>query len=173
MTNFNTTHLNLVAAAVASVFILGSTTLMSGAAAAEATLDVAEQYLTDLEDTRVAVLGAEEANIRLTGSDICRADGGSGCKVLSIVDSAMSDAVDAARSQGSGLEIDARIESFELPRAIRSGLEAAVNEDITGEASGASAITLSIDDETDFVAVMGMLNFAIETAQANVDRLAN
>ncbi len=173
MTKFNTTHLNFVVAAVASVLILGSTTMMSSAAAAEPTLDGAEKYLTDLEEARVAVLGAEDADIRLTGSAICTSDGGSGCKILSVVDSAMADAVDAAGSQGSGLEIDQRIESMELPRNIRSGLEAAVNEDLTGEASGANSVTLSIEDETDFVAVMAMLDFAIESAKANVDRLAN
>jgi hypothetical protein len=48
-----------------------------------------------------------------------------------------------------------------------------LDEDLSGEGTGTNQITVSIGDEFDFVAILGMLDFAIESTKANISRISN
>ena len=167
------THRTFFAAAIASVLVLGSITMNVGAAAAEVTLDGAKAFLVNLEKNRDAFLETEVPDVVLKGTNVCTSDGGSGCKYLAVLTGSMSNAVRAARSQGGGLDDGEITEVFKLPNDIRAGIAAAVDEDLSGAGSGAEQITVSISDEFAYAALLGMLDFAIQSTKDNIARIAN
>ncbi|MCZ6764414.1 MAG: hypothetical protein O7C63_05705 [Alphaproteobacteria bacterium] len=176
MRTFKTTQRTLMTAAtvsLVSVLALGSIAGISGANAAEPTIAVARQFLADLEENRFAFLGSDVPEVVLTASNICSSDGGNGCQYLAVVTRAMPDAVNAARSQGEGKDLDEMIDSFDLPANIRTVIAEAVSSDMEGVGRGANEITVSIGDEFDFVALLTMLDFAINSTKANIDRIGN
>ena len=172
MRTFRKTQRTFLTAAVVSVLALGMTA-GTNVNAAEPTIEVARQFLADLEDTRDAFLGSDVPDVVLTASNICSSDGGSGCEYLATVTGAMPAVVNAARSQGAGKDLDEMIETFDLPTDVRANITAAISEDMEGIGAGRDQITVTIGDEFDFVALLHMLDFAIESAKANIDRIGN
>ena len=160
------------AAAVVSVLTLASSLTIGTATAAEPTVDTARQFLADLEENRFAFLGADNPDIVLTASDICSSDGGNGCQYLAVVNTAMPEVVTAARAQGAGQDLNEMIESFDLPNNVRAVIRTAVTEDMSGVADGEAQVTVSISDEFEFVALLHMLDFAIESTRANIDQIS-
>ena len=167
------THRTFFAGAVAAVLVLGSMTMNAGAAAAEVTLDGAKAFLVNLEKNRDAFLETEVPDVVLKGTDVCTSDGGSGCKYLAVLTGSMSNAVKAARRQSDGLDEGEIIDVYELPNDIRAGIAAAVDEDLSGEGSGEDRITVSISDEFVYAALLGMLDFAIQSTKDNIARIGN
>lgn len=173
MRNIHNTQRSLIVAGLVSALMLGSTLAVTGAAAAEPTLIEARQFLSDLQENRLMFLESDGSNVVLLASTVCSSDGGSGCQYLTVLAGALPSAVDAARAQAGSKDFDEQLETFDLPGDIRSGLADAVAEDLTGSAQGSAEVTVSAMDVEDFVALLGLLDFAIDEAKASIERISN
>ena len=155
---YNRTRKALLTAIAVSVLALGAAPFTFGSASAQD----AVAFVKYSEEVRLDFLGSDNSQVVLKSSNIC---GGSGCAMLKAINECMGPAKAAVQTQGAGRDMDEMIETFNLPEDLKAKIRDAVAKDIAGRGDGPNQITVPITDESDFVALLKLIDFAIATGK--------